>query len=201
MPSRLVSIVVVTIVEAPAIYLWLRLHEAGHRGWGLVVLVLGEMLETALALRLITRQGDKVPEPPEKGAARMHLRRVQAKVAGGAAAEIGIWVLWLALAEGVAQVIAAGVLLVLMHLKHHVELVAVRDTPLSRGLFSPTLTFASAMEAAGAVACLAFLHDGQPALAAIALGVGFSVEHTILVGKLHREMETRDVRRPRDVHA
>src|SRR5918998_487256 len=122
--ERLIAVVVVTVAEGPAVYLWLRLDEAG-------------------------------------------------------------------------QVVAAGVLLVLMHLKHHVEIVAARDTPFREGLLAPRTTFASAMEAAGAVACLALLLDGQPALAAVALTLGFLIEHTLLVDELQSELERRDTRLPR----
>jgi len=48
-----------------------------------------------------------------------------------------------------------------MHLKHHVELVAVRNASLGAGLFSVSGTFASTMETAGAVACLALLLDAD----------------------------------------
>ncbi|MCA1704883.1 MAG: hypothetical protein LC808_17100, partial [Actinobacteria bacterium] len=89
------------------------------------------------------------------------------------------------------QPVAAGILLVLMHLKHHVELVAVRNAPWGAGLFSVSGTFASAMETAGAVACLALLLDGRPALASIALGLGFLIEHCMLVDVLLREFESR----------
>lgn len=201
MRSKLLSIVVVTVIEAPSVYGWLRLHEAGHDVWALLVLVAGETLETALALRLISTQGGKEPEPARKAAAGTHLKKVRQQVGAGCAAEIGIWVLWLALADGVGQPLAVGVLFVTMHLKHHAEMRAVRDTPFRMGLFSGSLTFASAMEAGGAAACLALLRDGRPVLAAVAWVVGLSIEHTILVGTLHREMESRDVRLPREIHA
>ncbi len=201
MRGRLISVVVATAVEAPAVYIWLRLHESGHETWGLLVLVVGESLETALALRLITTQGGRETGRLHQEAAGAHIRRVKQHVSAGCAAEIGVWVLWLALADGAGQPVAAVVLLVLMHIKHHAELSAVRDTPFRSGLFSGSLGFASAMEAAGAVACLALLRDGRPVLAAVVWGIGLSIEHTILVGKLHSEMESRDVRLPREVHA
>jgi len=41
------------------------------------------------------------------------------------------------------------------------------------------------------------LLDGRPALAAVALLLGFVVEHTILVDELQSELERRDIRLPR----
>jgi hypothetical protein len=201
MRSRLLSIVVVTAIEGPSVYIWLRLHESGHDVWGFLVLAAGETLETALALRLVTQPSGRELAPAHRELAATHLKKLRLQVGAGCVAEIGIWVLWLALAEGAGQLPAAAVLFVLMHVKHHVEMGAVRDTPFTMGLFSAKLTFASAMEAGGAVACLALLRDGRPVLAVVVWGIGLSIEHTMLVGNLHREMESRDVRLPREVHA
>lgn len=46
--DALVGIAVVTVIEAVAIYVWLRLHVDGHPWWGLVSLVVGQVAETAL---------------------------------------------------------------------------------------------------------------------------------------------------------
>lgn len=195
--ERLIGVVVVTVAEGPAVYLWLRLDQAGHEWWGLLSLVVGELLETALAGALIARQRRNGTIPGATSVPGDHQKKVGRLIGAACVAEIGIWVLWLALAEEIGHVVAAGVLLVLMHLKHHVEFVAARDTPFREGLLAPRSTFASAMEVAGAVACLALLLDGQPALAAVALGVGFLIEHTILVDDLQSELERRDIRLPR----
>jgi hypothetical protein len=200
MRARLVSIVVVTAIEAPSVYIWLRLHESGHDWWGFLILATGETLETALALRLVSHSGRELA-PAHRELAATHLRGLRLQVGAGCAAEIVIWLLWLALADEVGQLPAAVVLLVLMHLKHHAEMSAVHDTPFTTGLFAGWLNLASAMEAAGAVACLALLRDGRPVLAAVAWVIGLSIEHTVLVNNLHQELERRDVRLPREVHA
>lgn len=113
-------------------------------------------------------------------------------------AEVGIWVLWLALAQALGQPVAAGVLLVLMHVKHQVETVAVRDTRFRTGLFSMTHTFASLTEVAGAVACLALIYHEQFVLAAVAVGLGLAIEHLLLIDVLRWELKARDIRLPRD---
>jgi hypothetical protein len=197
--ERLIAIVVVTATEGPAVYLWLRLSQDGHEGWGFVSLVAGEVLETVMAGKLIARQRRNGTIPGAESVPGDHQKKVGRLIGAACVAEIGIWVLWYALAEEIGQVVAAGVLLVLMHLKHHVEFVAARDTPFRERLLALGSTFASAAEVAGAVACLALLHDGRPALAAVALGLGFVVEHTILVDDLQSELERRDIRLPRSV--
>lgn len=194
MRSRLVGVVVVTVTEAPAVYFWLRLHEDGHEWWALLSLVLGELLETGLAGLLVARRA-RSPNRARSGPAPP-LTRMQRLMGAASVAEIVLWVLWLFLAEEIGQPVAAGVLLVLMHIKHHVELVGVSNTPFGPGFFSVKPTFASAMETAGAVACLALLLDGQPGLAAVALGLGFLVEHSILVDVLLRELVEQDARLP-----
>lgn len=119
--------------------------------------------------------------------------------------EGGLWGLWRATvgrldsAPRSERIVVGGlVLFVPMHLKHQVENAAIRDTPFSTGLFSATGMFASAMEAAGAVACLALVEDGHVGLAGVALGGGLMIEHLLLLRTLDREIAERDVRRPRD---
>lgn len=199
-PQALIAgLVVVTVIEAASLYVWLRLHESGHPWWGLASLIAGEMLETRLLQRFIDDEGLKRWGPAEqRGAAGRHFRKMQRITGWAGNVEIGIWLLWLALAEALGQPIAAGVLLVLMHLKHRTETVAVRDTPFRAGLFSISGAFASAMEVAGAVACLALIGDGHFVLAAVALTLGLMIEHTMLIGVLDWELRTRDIRLPRD---
>jgi len=195
--ERLIAVVAVTVAEAPTTYLWLRLDQAGHEWWGLLSLTAGLLLETVVAGRLIQRQRDNGTIPGAKSVPGEHQKKVARLVGGATVAEIGLWVLWLALALEIGQVVAAVVLLVLMHLKHHVEFIAARDTPFREQLLAPKSTFASAMEVAGGVACLALLLDGRPVLAAVALGLGFVIEHTLLVDDLQSELERRDIRLPR----
>jgi len=197
MRARLVGIVVVTVTEGPAVYLWLRLDEAGHEWWALLSVVVGEVLETVLAGLLIVRQRRAGTIPGAERVGGTHQQKLQRLIGAASVAEIGIWLLWLALADAIGQPVAAVVLLVAMHLKHHLEEAAIRDIPYTTGLFSLPGTVASAAEVAGAVACLALLRDGQPELAAVALGLGFLIEHTILVDILQRELESRDIRLPR----
>ncbi|HEX8155973.1 MAG TPA: hypothetical protein VF526_01200 [Solirubrobacteraceae bacterium] len=174
-----------TVIEAVSIYVWLRLHESGHPWWGLVSLLVGQMSETYVFRMFVDREArDRWGSLDQAATGVEHLRKVQRILGWTGNAEIGIWLLWLALAQGVGQPVAAGFLLVLMHIKHHLETVAVRDTPFTLGLFSIKATFSSAMEVAGAVACLALIEDGQPVLAAVVLGLGLLIEHAILIDVL-----------------
>jgi hypothetical protein len=196
--ERLIAVAGVTVAEAPTTYLWLRLDQAGHEWWGLLSLSAGLLLETVVAGKLIQRQRDNGIIPGARSVPGSDYQKKVGRLIGATTvAEIGLWVLWLALAEGTSQVVGAVVLLVLMHLKHHVEFVAARDTPFPERILAPRSTFASAMEVAGGVTCLALLLDGKPALAAVALLAGFLVEHTILVDELQSELERRDIRLPR----
>jgi prostaglandin-endoperoxide synthase 2 len=191
--------VVVTVTEALAIYIWLWLHENGHPWWGLLSLVIGETFETSVLKRVIAREGAARWGTLERGAPGAgHLRKVQRLTGWAGNAEVAIWVLWLATAGWLGQPVAAGVLLVLMHLKHQVETMAVHDTPFTSKLFSIRSTFGSALEVGGAVACLALIQHEQFALAAIVLVVGLALEHMILIDVLHWEMRFRDIRLPRD---
>ncbi|MCA1699818.1 MAG: hypothetical protein LC790_13310 [Actinobacteria bacterium] len=126
--DALAGIAGVTVIEAVAIYVWLRLHVDGHPWWGLVSLVVGQVVETALFKMVIDREGRRRWGPvAQGGAGPRHLRKLQMRLGAAGNAEVGIWVLWLALAQALGQPVAAGVLLVLMHVKHQVETVAVRD--------------------------------------------------------------------------
>jgi len=196
---KFARLIVVTAAEALAIYVWLRLDKNGHPWWGLLSLVLGEALETVFFRRVIAREARIRWDPVEPGQQDgTHFRRVQRVNDWAGNAEIGIWVLWLALAHNVGPIAAGVALLVLMHLKHHVEAVAIRNIPFRSALFSIKDGFASAMEVGGAVACLALIDDGRFELAAAVLGLGLLIEHAILIDGLRWEMKIRDVRLPRD---
>ena len=195
----LTGIAVVTVTETLAIYVWLRLHESGHPWWGLVSLVVGEIFETGVLKRFIAGEGTRRWGPlQERARSTDHLRKVQRLTGWAGNAEVAIWVLWLAMAAWLGQPAAAGVLLVLMHLKHQVESAAVHDTRFTTGLFSMKSVFGSALEVAGAVACLALIGDGQFVLAAVALGLGLLLEHAILIDVLRWEITIRDIRLARD---
>jgi prostaglandin-endoperoxide synthase 2 len=196
--GELLRLLFVTAIEASAVYFWLR-HEHEDLWLGVVVLAAGEILETAIfRIRVAQRVRERWGALERPAADGGHFRRVQliAELAG--TAEIGIWLLWMATVHELGETIAAGVLLVLMHLKHHIEAMAIRDVPFRSRLFAVHSTVASAMEVGGAVACLALLHHGHDVLAAIALGTGLLIEHAIQIGVLRWEVRARDIRLPRD---
>jgi len=198
------KIVLATVIEGAAIYWWLRLHKDGHPWWGLASLAAGEILETAFLTSAIGRAGRKRWGELKPGE-RSRLRKVNRITGLAGTLEVGIWELWLASVRWLdsvprtQQVIGAtGGLLVLMHLKHHVEVVVIRDTRFRTGLFSKGSTFASAMEVAGAVGCLVLIDSGHLVLAGAVLGGGLLIEHMAQIGTLSWEIRARDIRRPRD---
>ena len=197
--SRLAGVVAVTLIEGASIYAWLYLDHKGEPWWGLLALVVGEMIETAFLTRFVDRGGVRRWGPLTRHHVTSgHLRRVQWRLGFAGNAETAIWVLWLLCAIEYSQEVAAVALLVAMHLKHQAEIAAVRDHRYRVGLFAPTSLLGSAMEVAGAVACLALILDGQYVLAAIVLGAGLLVEHALLIEVLSWEITWRDIRLPRD---
>jgi prostaglandin-endoperoxide synthase 2 len=195
--SKVIGVALVTLTEGSAVYVWLRLHDDGHVVWGFVALVAGEMLETFWVARPLKRAESRIPIGDPYGAAR-HRRRFAARFGAAFFGELGIWAVWLWLAADRRvdePIIAAAVLVVLMHLKHQLEVTTVRDI----GYFSEFWrgTIASASEAAGAVGCLALIEADEPLLAAAALAAGFLVEHTLLILRLAQAVEERDISVPR----
>lgn len=202
--ERFGKIVVATVIEGAAVYAWLRLHKEGHPWWGLASLAAGELVETFFLTAAIGKSGRKrwgELKPQERG----HLRRLDRITGWAGTLEICIWELWLAsfywldsVPRAQQTIAAGGVLLVLMHLKHQVETVTIRDTRFRTGLFSKGGTFASAMEVAGAVVCLLLIEDGHFVLAGAVLGAGLLIEHLTQIGNLRWEILARDIRLPRD---
>ncbi|MGH2941432.1 MAG: hypothetical protein ACRDLN_01460, partial [Solirubrobacteraceae bacterium] len=173
---RLAGIGVGTLIEALSLYGWLRLHESGQPWLALGILVAGEVLETAL-LTAAVRNGVRKRWGPMKAAGSAHFRKVERVTGWAGTLEVGIWMLWLASVQWFDQPVASAVgLLVLMHVKHHAESMAICDTRFRTGLWSKQGTFASAMEVAGAVACLALIDHGQFVLAGLVLGAGLLIE-------------------------
>jgi prostaglandin-endoperoxide synthase 2 len=195
-PSRPTVVLIVTIIECPAVYAWLRLDDAGHATLGILILVLGNTLESwSLPAIMLALPGDaaRLAEPR----VRAHLRRVRAMAFLAIPAEIMVWLTWRSTVGVVGVALSIPVLLVLMHLKHQMETAAVRGTPFMEGLVTdPANAFASACEVAGAVGCLALIRDGRPWPGAAALVGGIVVEHWILIGALQREMLHRDLGLP-----
>jgi prostaglandin-endoperoxide synthase 2 len=197
--GRLVGILAVTVVETLSIYAWLRLDDAGHPWWGLLALVAGESLETAVLQRFVGRGGLSRWGPLSwRDANSFHLRKMQRILGFAGNAETAIWVLWLLCAHKLGQEIAAVALLVAMHLKHQLEVAAARDVAYRTGLLSPTALVGSALEVAGAVACLALILDHRLVLAGVVLGAGLLLEHGLLINVLTWEITARDIRLPRD---
>ncbi len=193
-PSRLLLIALVTLTEGTAVYAWLRLYESSHEAWAWAVLVAGELLETTVVAGPLRRARGTIPIGDPFGVAP-HRRRFARRFGAATFGELVIWVAWLQLAVHVDQLAAAGVLLVLMHLKHQLEAATVRDTGYFTGFWR--VSVASASETAGAAGCLALIRDNRPVLAAAALAAGLLLEHRLLLYQLFRELEKRDISVPR----
>jgi prostaglandin-endoperoxide synthase 2 len=195
-PSRLTAVLFVTLIECPAVYAWLRLDDAGHSTLGILILVVGETLESG-SLPGIMLAAPADPAQLADARVRAHLRRVRTMAFLAIPAEIVVWLTWRSMVGVVGLAASIPVLLILMHLKHQMETAAVRGTPFKARFFAVPGTFASACETAGAVGCLALIRDGRPWLGAAALVGGILVEHWILIGALQREMRLRDLGLPR----
>jgi hypothetical protein len=116
-PSRLTVVLIVTILECPAVYAWLRLDDAGHATLGILILVLGNTLESwSLPAIMLALPADpaKLADPR----VRAHLRRVRAMAFLAIPAEIMVWLIWRSTVGVVGVAVSIPVLLVLMHLKH-----------------------------------------------------------------------------------
>lgn len=99
-------------------------------------------------------------------------------------AEVGIWSVWLDSTTTRGVWLAGGLLLVLIHVLHSIEMGAVkRKNPLVYAVNVRTIFF-SIMEAAGATAWIALRNDHHPLRGALALLVGLTVEHIIQGGTL-----------------
>lgn len=195
-----VKVLVATVIETAGIYLWLRFHTEGHLlEWSLLALILGESVETGLFRTGTTRDSQRRWGSLARDSPGVeHFRKVQRRVFATGVGEVLIWLLWLYTAEAVGWLAAGLLLLVLMHLKHHVEVATVRDLRFRERLFTLHGASASALEVAGGVACLELLKREHYVLAAVALGGAILLEHALQIDILAWEMKARDIRLPRN---
>jgi prostaglandin-endoperoxide synthase 2 len=191
-PSRLRVVLVITAIECASVYGWLRLDHAGHTTVGILVLVLGELLESS-PLPAIFLKGPADPAKLQDPRVRAHLRRVLPMAFFAIPAEILVWLTWRWSVDIVGLAWSIPVLLVLMHLKHQMETSAVRGRWYEYRFFDPMGTLASAYEVAGAVGALALIRHDEPWLALAAVVAGIGAEHWVLIGKLQQEMRERDL--------
>ncbi len=99
-------------------------------------------------------------------------------------AEVAIWSVWLGSTTTWGIWPAGGLLLVLIHVLHSIEMGSVkRKSPLVYAVNIHTIFF-SIMEAAGATAWIALRNDHHPLRGALALLIGLTVEHIIQGGTL-----------------
>jgi prostaglandin-endoperoxide synthase 2 len=192
MPSRLKVVPIITAIECTSVFLWLLLDHEGHTTVAILILVLGEMLESS-PLPAIFLKGPADPAKLQDPRVRAHLRRVLPMAFFAIPAEILVWLTWRWSVDLLTLAWSIPVLLVLMHLKHQMETSAVRGTWFEDKFFDPLGTLASAYEVAGAVGCLALIRHDHELLGAAALVGGILCEHWVLIGKLNREAAERDL--------
>jgi prostaglandin-endoperoxide synthase 2 len=203
--SRIIGLVLVTLIEALGVYWWLRFQHDGKLALAFVLLLAGELLETTTLGVPLGRARAPIPVGDPFGL-RWHQRRVAARLLFASVAELAIWTAWLWVATDVdlplirpgldEAVVGVAVLLVTMHLKHQLEASTLDDI----GYFTRfwRCTWGSIAEVAGAAVCLALIERGDFALAAGVLGLGFLVEHWLLVDRqLFRVAARRDISVPR----
>jgi prostaglandin-endoperoxide synthase 2 len=203
--SRILGLIVVTLLEALGVYWWLRFQHDGHLALAFIVLVIGEFFETTSLAVPLRRARTPIPSGDPFGVG-FHRRRSDGRFLFASVAELAIWTSWLWVATGVdlpllepgleEPVIGVAFLLVTMHLKHQLEASTLDDIRYFQRFWRCTL--GSIAEVAAAAGCLALIEDGKPGLAAGALGLGLLVEHWLLVYRqLFRVARERDISVPR----
>ncbi len=198
MRARVIGTILVTVIEVPAVFLWLYWYDLGYTEWAIATLVIGELVETGLLVADVSQRPRITYARCGLAAARRHFHRMRAMLASSIVAEIAIWLVWLAVALEIGQVAGVVVLIVLMHLKHQLETVAVRGVPYREGFFALPGTLASLLESLGAAGALYLILEGEPLLGALALLAGIGIEHWILINELLTERDRGDIRLPRD---
>jgi prostaglandin-endoperoxide synthase 2 len=207
------SIVYVTAIECAGVFAWLYYEHAGRHQTALVLLVLGETLESGLLFAIaLFGPSNKIKRPGEGAtlAAKerysrytRHLLLVRIGTCLAVPIEIVIWLTWLGLVRREGYGVSSLYLLVVMHLKHQMEAAAVRGTSYFSQVFERSGTIASVCEVAGAVLALALVRGDiadlgpQPVLGALALVTGIGIEHVIFIKALQTEMAERDICLPR----
>src|SRR5687768_400453 len=102
MRAAVVGALVVTAVEAPAVYAFLRLED-DHFWLGVACLGVGEMLETTIAgldvQRRLRQRNDPGEPEHEPGSLVRHRRRLRNLLLAMSFAEILLWIAWVKVAE------------------------------------------------------------------------------------------------------
>lgn len=178
--------IIATAGEFAALFFWLQFLDAGQFVLANVLLWIGfavERLSVYLWIRYVYRSRGGGP-------VQQSLLLTVAGLLVITLSEVLIWILWLALADGTIDAVAAAapatnmavagiVLMVLMTVEHSVEMGALKRTNPLAYVTSPSTLLFTFMEVAGAVGWLAFVRADRPLLGALCLLVGLSIEHVL----------------------
>jgi hypothetical protein len=165
---------VATIGEFVALTTWLILLEQHRSTEAALVLWSGFAVE-----RIAVASWVRSAYSPGQGNASSPLWAIAAFIIVITIAEVAIWSVWLNGTTNWGIGPAGGLLLVLIHALHSLEMGSVkRQNPLVYAVNGHTIVF-SIMEAVGATAWIWLWRDHHPLRGAVALLIGLTVEHIV----------------------
>jgi hypothetical protein len=175
----LAPFLVATIGEFVALTAWLHYLDRGHPLAADIVRWSGFAVERIAVASWVRRV-----HGPATGIAGGSLWLVGLFLVVITVAEVSIWDWWLGLSRSHGLAAGGGLLFILIHALHSLEMAGVkRGNPLAYAITPRTLLF-SAMEAAGGAAWLWLADTGRPVAGALLLLAGLTVEHLVQGGLL-----------------
>lgn len=175
--ADVIPFMIATVGELIGLFFWLQLLDSGNFLGANAILWVGFLIERIAVivwLRTVYRPAEGVASPSTS------LGVIVLVLIAITVPELAIWAIWLALADGSAGIVVAGlVLAVLMLAEHSAELAAVKRVSVRRFFTDPATLFFTAMEVLGGIGWLYFVRNGQPVVGAVVLFVGLAIEHVI----------------------
>ncbi len=172
--NKTIGIIVFTIVEFATLVGWLALVLQGNNIAGIVVLVVGLILEHLLSYNV------------SKGRSLFDFSGLPF---GGllivSVSESVLWIVWLIISQGTGGIIAGLIFLAItMFFQHSIERNVFQGKPLFDTIIKPAVISFTLVEAVAAAIWLFFVLDpgSSNIIGAVILGVGLLVEHIIQTG-------------------
>lgn len=169
----LMAFAFVTFAEFFGLILWLPLSQNGMIFWGVVALIVGEMIEwSALAISIWKNEESYYRKlgRPWTGVWKSWITAIS---------EAGLWVLWLWLYPTLTILGATVLLCIGMHVKHVVEMAIYTGKPVRTHFTDERDITASVIESSGAGLWLWLWVSGLPLIGAIVLFATLSIEHIL----------------------